>query len=264
MSCLELLDSTPSGALPLGRGNMSACFRSMASAVRPCSPTPRAVIERSIDGFVRHVIFLARSPSAFKKCFVTQSITHYSRRRLRAARSSSGSGWASENLRAKIFAWLLIGDNYRVKASRGGREGSLFFFFCSAAAHGAANGCLQILVVGGRRDATAAVCPQSGRKNETLQSLRKKMEIRLGIESSPLVVSGSSPGRADVIHRLGSITDWDKVTKVLLWWRQSSGRQLQSQGGCFRCTYGEKCCLVDWFSHCAARRTRPRSLPHRT
>lgn len=162
MSCLELLDSTPSGALPLGPGNMSTCFRLMASAVRPRSPTPRAVIERSIDSFVRHVIFLARSLSAFKKCSVTQSITHYSRRRLRAA--SSSSGWALENLRAKIFAWLLIGDNYRVKASRGGREGSLFFFFCSAAAHGAANGCLQILVVGGRRDATAAVCPQSGRK----------------------------------------------------------------------------------------------------
>lgn len=140
-SCL-----TPSGTLPLGRGNMSTCFRSMASAARPRSLTPRAVIERSSDSFVRHVIFLARSPSAFKKCFLTQSITHYSRRCLRGARSSSG--WASENLRAKIFAWLLIGDNYRVKASRGSREGSLFFFFCSAAAHGAANGCLQILVVG--------------------------------------------------------------------------------------------------------------------
>lgn len=140
-SCL-----TPSGTLPLGRGNMSTCFRSMASAARHRSLTPRAVIERSSDSFVRHVIFLARSPSAFKKCFLTQSITHYSRRCLRGARSSSG--WASENLRAKIFAWLLIGDNYQVKASRGSREGSLFFFFCSAAAHGAANGCLQTLVVG--------------------------------------------------------------------------------------------------------------------
>lgn len=28
------------------------------------------------------------------------------------------------------------------------------------------------------------------------------------------MVAGSSPGRADVIHRLGSVTNWDEVTKV--------------------------------------------------
>lgn len=38
------------------------------------------LIDRSIDSFVQHVIFVLRSPSVFKKCFVTQSITHYGQR----------------------------------------------------------------------------------------------------------------------------------------------------------------------------------------
>lgn len=76
--CLELPDPPTSGTLPLACGNMSTCFGSMAS---PRAPTPRSVIERSIDSLVWHVISLPRSPPAFKKCFVTQSILHYSQRR---------------------------------------------------------------------------------------------------------------------------------------------------------------------------------------
>lgn len=68
------------------------------------------------------------------------------------------------------------------------------------------------------------------------------MGSRMGIESSP--------GRTDVIRRLGSVSYWeDEDEKVFVLERERSGRQLQSHGGYFDCTHGGGGCAV-WMAAC--------------
>lgn len=65
-------------------------------------------------------------------------------------------------------------------------------------------------------------------KNETSQSLEKKMGSRMGIESSP--------GRTELIR---SVSYWeDEDEKVFVLETERSGRQLPSHGGYLDCTLG--------------------------
>lgn len=61
----------------------------------------------------------------------------------------------------------------------------------------------------------------------------------------------SSPGRTDLIRRLGSVSYWeDEDEKVFVLETERSGRQLQSHGGYFDCTHGGGGGGAVWMAGC--------------